>query len=193
MSVTYRQVVAYMLLVVMMAACGGSPTGEAPTTTADTPATTTTPEPTTSTSVELEGDPAPPLAGTSWAVTHYYSEEFNSTTNLWPDTEITISFDSDSQFSGNAGCNDFQGSYTVSGPYIADPGSNEETGQTIEISDLSWTEMACEGEDLMTQEAEFLAVLPRAARWLIGEGFTEGDGLLIRSNDGLILEASPTS
>lgn len=192
MSVTYRKVVSFMVLVVMIAACGGSTTGDATTTTADTPGTTTTPGPITSTSVVSEGDPAPPLAGTSWAVTHYFSEEFNSTTNLWPDTEITIRFDSDSEFSGNAGCNDFQGSYTVSGPYIADPGSDEEAGQTIEISELSWTEMACEGEDLMTQEAEFLAVLPRVARWLIGEGFTEGDGLLIRSADGPILEASPT-
>lgn len=193
MSALNRRVVVFALVAAAVTACGGSQADESTTTTAsELPTATVAPEAATSTTVGGEADAAPPLAGTSWTVTRYFSEEFNSVTNLWPDTEITLQFDSDSDLSGNAGCNDFQAGYAVSGPYIADPGLDEEPGQMIEITQLTWTEQACESENLMTQEAEFLDVLPRAAYWRIGEGFTEGEGLLINSTDGLILEASPT-
>lgn len=183
-----RKLVVFVLIVV--SACGGGGTGDDTTTLATATPVSTAPVASTSTSVDDGDGPAPELAGTSWTVTHYFSLETNSVTNLWPDTEITIRFDSDT-VSGNGGCNDFTGTYAVSGPYISDPGLDEEEGQMIEISELSWTDKACEGDDVMTQEVEFHQVLPLAARWFFGQGFSDVEGLLIRSTDGLILEAIP--
>lgn len=185
------------VLVLTLASCGGGTSEEADTTQGQNEPATTTPtaaSPAPTTEASDDQVDAPHLDSTDWTVTNYASESLNSVTNVWADTEITIRFGNDGTISGNAGCNDFQGTYGVSGPYVAEPGFDEESGQIIEIANLSWTEMACDSENLMEQEVEFLDVLPKAEYWSIGQGFATDTSLLLRSVEkGLLVEASPTS
>lgn len=185
-----------LALALMLVSCGGGSSEEPQATEPQTEPTTTAPAAVSPTTTETSGDQgeSPDLESTSWTVTHYASESLNSITNVWADTEITIRFGNDGSVSGNAGCNDFEGSYQVSGSYVAEPGFDEESGQAIEIANLSWTEIACDSENLMEQEVEFLDVLPRAEYWFIGQGFETDTSLLIRSvENGLLVEAIPSS
>jgi heat shock protein HslJ len=69
--------------------------------------------------------------------------------SLEADTGISAQFTSDGQVSGSAGCNQYAGTYTVS-------------GDTIEISSpLSSTMMAC-APDIMVQETAYLKALENA-------------------------------
>jgi len=63
--------------------------------------------------------------------------------------EVTATFDQ-GQVSGKAACNNYNGSYTVS-------------GKTIQFGQMSTTMMACPDEQVMQQEAAYLAALEKAA------------------------------
>lgn len=172
----------------LLAACGESGTEStsssmAPTDSADTappaPATTSTEG---GSSVE-----APDLADTSWNVTNYRLPN-GSITNVWK-TEVTISFSGDGTVSGSAGCNDYQGTWSVSGNWnefesgVPDP----EDGQELKLESLAWTEMACEDDAIMEQEAEILDLLLNAGRWVLIRG-----SFNLRDADGSYLfEAEP--
>lgn len=69
------------------------------------------------------------------------------------DTEITINFAADGSVSGNAGCNNFMGSYTTD-------------GNTIAIGPLATTRMMCE-EEIMQQEMQFIAALESSATYSV--------------------------
>jgi heat shock protein HslJ len=70
---------------------------------------------------------------------------------------LTLEFESD-QVSGNAGCNQYGGSYQVS-------------GEKIQFIDLYSTEMACfEPEGILEQEQVFLASLRSANRYTLVDG-----------------------
>lgn len=73
---------------------------------------------------------------------------------------VTAIFGSDGQISGNAGCNQYTGTYTTD-------------GDTIEISQLASTKMACADEAVNTQEQNYLAALPKATTWSIVAGKLE--------------------
>ena len=127
-----------------------------------------------------------------WQVTHLASELFPDITNVWPDTEITIQFGEDGTVSGNAGCNDYTGNYQLSGPYVTDPEGDVQEGQGLTVTDLAWSEMACDSENLMDQEAEYLEDLQRVEHWLIGQGFESEESLLLLSlEEGLQVEGIP--
>ncbi len=177
---------AGLAFVLLVAACSG---GAGQTTTSDA-TSSTAPETTTTTASTGQGE-APEMVG-EYTVTHYYSPEFNGTTNLWPNTEITLSIGSDGSISGNAGCNDYMGAFSVSGPYITDAGFDEEEGQAMSISNLSWTEIACEDDLVMEQEAEFLDALLNVEQWWVGQGFGGDDNalLLLSLDRGLQVQAS---
>jgi heat shock protein HslJ len=153
-----------LVVVVLAAACGGGETSEgtpeptaSPTTSETTAATTTT---------ALAAD-APELGGTSWNVTDYTLPN-GSLTNVWK-TEVTIAFAADGTLSGSAGCNEYFGTWEVSGPYDAFesgvPDPND--GQELTLAELAWTERACENPDVMQQEAEILDLLQQAGRWVL--------------------------
>jgi heat shock protein HslJ len=157
-------------LVLLVSACGGSNTATSTSegqlsepAPATAPATTTASEP-------VDTVDAPELGGTNWKVTDY-SQGSGTITNVWK-TEVTISFAADGTVSGSAGCNDYQGTWTVSGAYdefesgVPDPND----GQELILDSLSWTEMACEDEAIMEQEAEILDLLQRAGRWVLIRG-----------------------
>lgn len=181
----------------LIAACGGAETTEPVTPIGDgtsTSAASATEAPTTAGD---SGTEAPiELAGTSWDVTYLDSASSGGFTNIWSDTEITLEFGSDETISGNAGCNDYTGTYRLEGPYITDPDpfSDEERGQTMSVEVTAVTEVACESEKTMEQEAEYLDVLAQAGRWLVGPGFSGDGSLIIRSaTDRSLVEAVPAS
>ena len=155
-------------LIVLVSACGGS---DADTSTsepaAQAPGSVST---TTAASEPTETVDAPELGGTSWIVTDY-SQGTGTITNVWK-TEVTIAFAADGSVAGSAGCNDYEGTWTVSGGYdefeSGVPDSND--GQELAFASLSWTEMACDDEAIMEQEAEILDLLQRAGRWVLIRG-----------------------
>lgn len=97
------------------------------------------------------GSSAPSLSGTSWTIVSI--NRFPTVANAQPTTD----FSADGKVSGNAGCNTFSGTYTV-------------TGDNISVSPLVSTRMACASADITTQEAAYLEALSRATHWAIDQG-----------------------
>jgi heat shock protein HslJ len=108
------------------------------------------------------------LAGTSWEVIGYNNGK-QAVTSVLLNTTITASFGKDGNLTGNAGCNDYNGPYTVN-------------GKQITIGPLASTRKACtDPAGVMEQEAQYLAALETAATWQI-----EGNGLELRTKDGAL-------
>jgi heat shock protein HslJ len=103
------------------------------------------------------------LAGTSWMVNSYNNGN-QAVVSVLEGSELTAEFASDGTLSGSSGCNTFTGGYTVD-------------GEKITIGPLATTMMACE-EDLMNQEAQYLAALQSAAVYSI-----DGNTLQLRTAD----------
>lgn len=185
-----RVMVISLLTAVSLYACGGGAEEPGATSTSTAVTSPTTPPPQTSSTSSAQNGEAPDLTGT-WNVTHLFSAELGTPTNVWPGTEITLELGADGTLSGNAGCNDYSGRYEVSGPYETEPGFDNVLGQAMEISDLSWTEIACDSENTMTQEVEYLEALRRVEQWWIGQGFGgENDLILTSLDNGLMVEGS---
>lgn len=107
------------------------------------------------------------LDDTVWTLTTLISGD--AATSVLATTTPTMTIDTtSSSIRGTTGCNDFFGTALVNAPSIA-------------ISELSWTEVACE-EGVMRQEAAILAVLHSADRLEI-----EGDRLTLSGPGGLAL------
>jgi heat shock protein HslJ len=97
--------------------------------------------------------PAPePLTGTNWTLDSLYSGD--AVSSVLSGTMITAVFDREGRVSGSTGCNHYSGSYTV-------------TENSLAISSLGSTKMACQGEDIMQQESTYLASLNSAAGFTI--------------------------
>jgi heat shock protein HslJ len=86
-------------------------------------------------------------------------------------TEITLTFGQDGMISGSAGCNTFNGPYTL-------------TGTALSIDELAQTRMACD-EPILTQETNFINAL-RSAR----HAAVDGDLLYIVHDDGILVFTS---
>lgn len=187
---TRRSIALLLAAVLMVAACGGADEGTSPSSTTSPGSAPTTSPPDPAPTSTADGAEAPDLTG-SWNVTHIFSEEFSGPTNVWPGTEVTLELALDGTLSGNAGCNDYTGRYQVSGPYETESGFDNVLGQAMEISDLSWTEKACDDENTMTQEVEYFQALQRVEQWWIGQGFGgENDLILTSLENGLMVEGS---
>lgn len=170
----------------VLAACGGAnsvdETDPAPPTSAA--ATDAAPQPPAR---APEGVPAPELAGTFWRVTDY-SQASGTITNVWL-TEVTIAFAGDGTVSGSGGCNEYSGTWQTEGAYdefvegVRDPND----GQVMTLTDLVWTEVACEDGRIMEQQEEFFALLQQAGQWVIRYGKFN-----LRSSEGnFLFEAEP--
>lgn len=170
-------VASLTLVVLLLASCGDTADDSAETTLAPATATTETTStlPPTTTAGPTTTEPAasveaPELADTSWNVIDYRLPD-GAITNVWK-TDVTISFSADGTVSGSAGCNVYEGTWSVSGAWDAFesgvPDSND--GQELILDSLSWTEMACEDDAVMEQEAEFLDLLQDAGRWVLIDG-----------------------
>ncbi len=105
------------------------------------------------------------LAGTDWEVTAYNNGQ-QAVVGALEGTALTASFGEDGSLSGNSGCNQFTGPYTVD-------------GNQITIGPLASTMMMCsDPEGAMDQEAQFLIALQSAANYEI-----EGNVLQLRTKD----------
>ncbi len=104
------------------------------------------------------------LAGSSWDVINYNNGR-QAVVSVMAGTQLTAVFGEDGQISGSAGCNNYFGPYTTE-------------GRNIEIGPLAATLRLCIEEELMAQEAEFLAALESAATFKI-----TGDMLEMRTAD----------
>jgi heat shock protein HslJ len=87
--------------------------------------------------------PATTLAGTNWTLTSI--EALGAESGTLPGADITLDFGADGQANGAAGCNTYNGTYTV-------------TGDTLTFGPLITTRMACP-EPVMRQEQAYLAML----------------------------------
>ena len=110
--------------------------------------------------VACNGSGANDLRGTAWELASM------SGSGLLPGTSITIEL-TDEEVSGSAGCNHYGGSYQVS-------------GNSLTISDVFATEMACpEPPGVLEQEGDYLAALNVADSYLL-----TGNQLEIRDEAG---------
>jgi heat shock protein HslJ len=181
-------VASLTLVVLLLASCGDTADDSADTTlaqaTTTTAATTTLPPTTTEPAASVE---APELADTSWNVIGYRLPD-GTITNVWK-TDVAISFSADGAVAGSAGCNVYEGTWSVSGAWDAFesgvPDSND--GQELILDSLSWTEMACEDDAVMEQEAEFLDLLQDAGRWVL----IRGEFNLRDAEGGFLFNAEP--
>jgi heat shock protein HslJ len=167
-----RRVFGFVLVGLVLSACGGS----ASDTTTNEPATEptsgieTTVAVATTTTEPVATVQAPQLGDTSWNVTDYRLPD-GTITNVWK-TEVTIAFAADGTFTGSAGCNDYEGTWNVAGDWnefesgVPDP----DDGQELILGSLSRTERACEDEAIMEQETEILDILQTAGRWVLIDG-----------------------
>ena len=126
-------------------------------------APTATPAPPTATPV------ANPLADTNWNIINFNNGN-QAVTSLLPDTHANVSFGSDGQMNGNAGCNNFSGSYSVNGNSIS---VGQPASQRVSCADP---------EGIMDQEAQILAALQSASTFTVS-----GNQLELRSGDQIAL------
>jgi heat shock protein HslJ len=110
------------------------------------------------------GEPTPPagveLEGTRWVL------ESIGDTPVVPGSEVTLQFDADNQAGGNASCNSYGGTYTL-------------TGSQIAFTDIVSTLMACADESMMEQETAYLGALNSAQQVSV-----EGNRLTISYDGG---------
>jgi heat shock protein HslJ len=105
-----------------------------------------------------------PLTGTTWYLTSF----LDSKGKMWSPVSgapISLLFSADGTLSGKAGCNQYTGSYTVS-------------GNTLAISPtFARTAMFCGEAGVMEREDAYLAVLPQMTLYQItGNQLTLSDG-----------------
>jgi heat shock protein HslJ len=181
-------VASLTLVVLLLTSCGDSADDSADTTLAPTATTTLPPTataaPTTEPAASVE---APELADTSWNVIDYRLPD-GTITNVWK-TDVTISFSADGTVSGSAGCNVYEGTWSVSGAWDAFESGvpDSDDGQELILDSLSWTEMACEDDAVMEQEAEILDLLQDAGRWVL----IRGEFNLRDAEGGFLFNAEP--
>jgi heat shock protein HslJ len=106
------------------------------------------------------------LLGTSWEVISYNNGR-EAVVSLLTGTDISLTFGTDGQVSGNAGCNSYSGDYQTS-------------GKTLKVGSLKGTRMFCDKPvGVMDQEKQYLAALQSTATFEIA-----GDTLTIRDASG---------
>jgi peptidyl-Lys metalloendopeptidase len=106
------------------------------------------------------------LAGTEWVLVSLNGNA------LIEGKEVTMRF-GDTSIEGSGGCNTYGGSYTAS-------------EDSLRLSDLYWTEMACvEPKGIMEQEQAYLRALNAAARYQIDRASVDGDQLELYDEAGV--------
>ncbi|NTV00779.1 MAG: META domain-containing protein, partial [Methanoregulaceae archaeon] len=107
---------------------------------------------------------AAPLTGTTWYLTSFVDAKGT----IWSPVAgapISLLFSNDGKLSGNGGCNQYTGSYTMS-------------GNTLAISPtFARTAMYCGEAGVMDREDTYLTVLPQMTKYMInGNQLTLSDG-----------------
>ena len=107
------------------------------------------------------------LADTSWRVTGYNNGR-QAVVSVLADTQLSLSFAADGRVSGSAGCNNFMGTYTVS-------------GSSLKLGPAATTRKLCAQPDVMEQEQQFLKALESVAAIR-----QEGERAELRTADGAL-------
>ena len=96
--------------------------------------------------------PANPLANTNWKLL-YYSNSAGDMQPVLQGTEIALTFQPDLVAKGSAGCNTYEGKYSVSGSQLA-------------FANLVVTKLACsQPQGIMEQESAYLELLSEAVSY----------------------------
>jgi putative lipoprotein len=98
------------------------------------------------------GGAQPALAGTQWNLA-----ALNGQAPVAGFDRLALKFESDSQVSGNSGCNSFGGSYTA-------------TGGALRFGPLAGTLRACAEQALNDQEARYYTALSNTAAFELAGG-----------------------
>lgn len=94
------------------------------------------------------------LTGTRWEVVNFNNGR-DALVSLLPNTRITLEFGADGRVTGSSGCNTYFASYQVN-------------ASNISLSPPSGTQLLCsDPEGIMTQESDFLNILPTGATFRI--------------------------
>lgn len=135
-------ILAVTVVAVILAGCTGqAPSAPAPVTTVVTPSAPDVPA--TAAPIALPSD----LAG-DWTLTTMAIQ--GGTAVLLPTTEITLSFGSNGNLAGNGGCNNYFGTYTLTG-------ETTPKGSGITVGPLGSTKMYCQATS--GQESDYLGIL----------------------------------
>ena len=137
-----------VLLAVLFAGCTGTPATPAPVTTVAATPTATAPA--------MVSIPLPPDLAGDWVLTTMATQ--NGTAVLIPTTKITLSFGSDGSVAGNGGCNNYFGSYNLTG-------ETTPKGAGITIGPLGTTMMYC--QDTADQERIYLYLLQDTMAYVV--------------------------
>jgi heat shock protein HslJ len=108
------------------------------------------------------------LEGTEWQALAYNNGK-GGLQSVAADGEITALFGADGSLAGNASVNQYSTTYTTS-------------GETMTIKAEIMTTKMAGSDELMAQEAAYLAALPKTATYAI-----EGDELWLRDAEGAVL------
>jgi heat shock protein HslJ len=121
--------------------------------------------------LQIRGDrmtlaPLPPasLTETNWSAQTYKNGR-GAVTTLAAGTAMTALFSADGSVSGTAGCNNYEGDYTLN-------------GSSLSIGPIAATQMAC-SDAIMAQEQAFLTALQTTSQYEL-----TSDRLTLRSADG---------
>lgn len=148
----------------LLAACGGAPSGQpAP---GGTPAGQPAAEPTGDAQSQLTAQPGAAedtLVGTSWLLT-----EINGAAPVGEQTP-TLEFVEPGRVAGTGGCNRYFGGFS-------------QDGTTVSFGQMGSTKMACPQDGVMEQEQAFLNLLSRITSFSLA-----GDTLTLTADDGATL------
>lgn len=174
----------------LFGACGGDPgDGAADNTTTDPddsgpvttqPATESTPAEPSSDEDAATIDPPVDFAGTSWVITNYnYGPSSTGITNPLGEEAVLV-FAEDGTLTGHTGCNEFAGTWEITGPYyLYDEGAkafdDAIDGQPIAIAAELTTSVECEGF-VAEQDVDVLGAVTGAEIWYIGNAFGDEEG-----------------
>jgi heat shock protein HslJ/membrane-bound inhibitor of C-type lysozyme len=111
------------------------------------------------------GDPALLLRGAKWVV------EYLNGRGIVDRSRMTLRFGSDGRVSGRASCNNYSGTYLL-------------TGEALTVSPVAVTRKAC-AESLMSQENEFLGLLRDVRRF----SMSPDGGLILHTGDQRTIKA----
>lgn len=113
------------------------------------------------------GDTTAGVTGSPWKLASYANAE-GKTVDVLAGREVTALFAQD-RVAGSGGCNRYTGTFTASGQKL-----------TVQVGGT--TMMYCPPEELMAQEAEYLAALGRAASYKVSD-----NQLQVSGEDGAVL------
>lgn len=140
-------------------------------------------------------EPPLDLAGTSWVPANFsYQPGDTGITNPIGDG-VVFEFGVDGTFFGSTGCNEFEGTWEITGPYYdydeaAEAFEDKLDGQPIMITAEPTTAVECEGF-LADDDVNLLGALVAVEIWWIGNDLGDQEGGIILDGEGARIWADP--